>query len=1140
MAHNHQNTSVAGSLATPEDQNQRQAAIDPRGSFIVQAPAGSGKTTLLVERYLSLLGIVSEPEEILAITFTRKAAKEMRARVLRELKNEKSHRAQIALKRSEDRNWNLIENPQRMRIQTIDSFVHGLVHQLPYQSQLSLDFGSIESTDFMFQEAVSNTLNRIARSTSEFADQIADTLGLLDNDYRRGTEQLVEMLRSREHWLEAITLVAAGTANLDNPSDLIKALEKSRNSYIQHLIDDATTTLGQSAFDQFRELVPPSLAFLDSSIVSDGSMDHPEEWAQFVNLIITQKPSLRKGITKREGIPADEKELKEKWFEAIDLIEEDFDCKKLERVKKLPERKLSKEHQQALHSIAITLIACAQELKSVFENKMVVDFTETAIAARRALQVEDAPTQLALALDYRIRHILVDEFQDTSVSQNQLLNQLIEGWEVDDGNTMFVVGDPMQSIYGFRNADLSNFIKADKGGIRNRVLEKLTLVSNFRSSNHLVEFCNKTFEKILGSVDELESGRVAFSSSKASDRIEDESSHGLTLCHSESQHLEAQLVAKKITELKNKYKGETIAVLFRARTKLDPYFSEFRREGLRWKAVQMESLSDVPVVRDLYALTCVLYDVEDYQQWLAVLMSPLAGLDFDDIERLSKIGQEGRPLDMLLKSSELQLTEQTRKTLNRIQAPILEALRSQHRSLRSRVERLFYQLGGANAYYRVDQPASDATTKSNAEHYLDLVEQFDSEVIDMSELFSRVSAAYATALDEEADVEVMSIHKAKGLEFDHVILPFLNQRSRAESTPLIFAQPHEDGLVISHHSTVSPDPLHACLFSNVKEMQTNEEMRLLYVAATRAKRTLWMYGTQEADKNPKKGTNLPTMLDATDKDDWTIVEDESIDSNDTESVPVEESNGTKIRTRFRLDPSFRFVAPDTLPIIPPNAFVEGSLTKRYSNGLDLGLSDARAIGDIVHAELQRRVEERDFETTDEDRVTLWRNELRSNGFDTQTTNRMIETIQQQITQTLDSKEGRWVLDPTHQDSATEVSQAINFGANHRTFIVDRTFISDGVRWIVDYKTSRFPDDRDLPITEKALEHQLQLIRYAYIYERLGSEPVKAAIYFTDVPELVEVDISEDARLAQIRDLHDDQEIDKINEDLLFSRVEDDE
>ena len=153
------------------DAAQREAALDPSRSFIVQAPAGSGKTGLLIQRYLRLLAVVERPEEILAITFTRKAAAEMRRRVLEALAraadaappgdhNERKTwtLARAALQRDRDRAWDVGRNAARLRIQTIDSLCASLARQKPVLSRLGAAPAVVDDASDLFREAADRTL----------------------------------------------------------------------------------------------------------------------------------------------------------------------------------------------------------------------------------------------------------------------------------------------------------------------------------------------------------------------------------------------------------------------------------------------------------------------------------------------------------------------------------------------------------------------------------------------------------------------------------------------------------------------------------------------------------------------------------------------------------------------------------------------------------------------------------------------------------------------------------------------------------------------------------------------------------------------------------------------------------------------
>src|SRR3954468_7153548 len=161
------------------DQPQRTAALDPSRSFIVQAPAGSGKTDLLVKRFIKLLSIVQKPEEILAITFTKKAAAEMRARVLKNLQERGDSTAEIA---------------HRLRIQTIDSLCAALTRQMPVLARFGGQPEIVEDASPLYREAA----GRVLQQFYEYSERL---LRHLDNDVSRATALIAQMLRDRDRWI---------------------------------------------------------------------------------------------------------------------------------------------------------------------------------------------------------------------------------------------------------------------------------------------------------------------------------------------------------------------------------------------------------------------------------------------------------------------------------------------------------------------------------------------------------------------------------------------------------------------------------------------------------------------------------------------------------------------------------------------------------------------------------------------------------------------------------------------------------------------------------------------------------------------------------------------------------------------------
>ncbi|HEX7441952.1 MAG TPA: UvrD-helicase domain-containing protein [Caldimonas sp.] len=198
------------------DLRAREQALAPSRSFIVQAPAGSGKTELLIQRYLGLLATVNEPEEVVAITFTRKAAAEMRERVLEALAQvvagkapgsdheRRTHAlARAAIGRDGARGWRITDSPARLRIQTIDSLCAALTRQMPMLSKFGSQPESVEDAGALYAEAARATVELI-EAKDPAADYVERLLAHLDNNVERVEDLLIEMLRRRDHWLRHV------------------------------------------------------------------------------------------------------------------------------------------------------------------------------------------------------------------------------------------------------------------------------------------------------------------------------------------------------------------------------------------------------------------------------------------------------------------------------------------------------------------------------------------------------------------------------------------------------------------------------------------------------------------------------------------------------------------------------------------------------------------------------------------------------------------------------------------------------------------------------------------------------------------------------------------------------------------------
>ncbi len=445
------------------DAAQREAALDPRRSFIVQAPAGSGKTGLLIQRFLRLLAVVERPEEILAITFTRKAAAEMQRRVLEALvragdpappekENERKtwELARAALERDRARGWQLERNAARLRILTIDALCTSLARQMPVLSRLGAAPAIVEDSADLFREAAERTLALVERD-DDVSPLARLVLRHLDGDWSAVRGLVEGMLRRRDQWMRRIE---GFTADAEVRGALEAAFRRERARVMQRANDLMPGELvgeicrhARYAADRVEDSSAlRALADLEGYPPADES--GAAAWCALAELLLTKEGDWRVAVDKRQGFPtggALEKRAKE---EMVRLLKErlpasDVAREALQAVRKAPPATFTDSQWDILGALVEVLRRAAATLKEVFAERGEIDFSGIAQAAVEALGDEDAPTDLLLALDVRVQHLLVDEFQDTSLTQWELLKRLTAGWAEGDGRTAFLVGDPM-------------------------------------------------------------------------------------------------------------------------------------------------------------------------------------------------------------------------------------------------------------------------------------------------------------------------------------------------------------------------------------------------------------------------------------------------------------------------------------------------------------------------------------------------------------------------------------------------------------------------------------------------------------------------------------------------------------------------
>src|SRR5450830_1549985 len=371
------------------------------------------------------------------------------------------------------------------------------------------------------------------------------------------------MLRRRDHWLRHVmvkqraglerALVAERRAVLDQVQALVPLPERGE------LLAIANYSLGNRG---------------EALLAAFPGSGDAQSWATLAEVVLTRNGAWRAKVDKRHGFPvgAAGKAWKERLVALIASLADDRLSNALADTRRLPPAAYTDAQWQVLEAITELLKRAVGQLKLVFQSRGQVDFTEVSQRALLALEDAEGPTDLALRLDYQVRHLLIDEFQDTSISQFELVARLTAGWTPDDGRTLFAVGDPMQSIYRFREAEVGLFLKARAEGIGSVVLEPLELSANFRSQAGIVDWVNHAFRQVLPETEDIGSGAVAYTESRAvHPRLEGDAVeiHSLFAGGEASEALEvAKIVAGIAAASVGAEEHPSIAILVRGRNHL--------------------------------------------------------------------------------------------------------------------------------------------------------------------------------------------------------------------------------------------------------------------------------------------------------------------------------------------------------------------------------------------------------------------------------------------------------------------------------------------------------------------------------------------------------------------------------------------
>lgn len=839
---------MSNNYQIPIDDNERQAALDLAHSVIVQAPAGSGKTELLCQRFLLALTSVEHPEQVLAITFTRKAAEEMRERILRILHHTAQPLSQKVLHHAEKHQWQLLQHPERLSIMTIDSLCMRILEQAP----LDLALHGYQTTDdamALYRQAVDLFFADVDEAHPW--QQAFHTLLLHCHNRPQNLHDLcVTMLTRREQWLMLLP-------ELNQPEHWRNCLE----SHLTDCLHYAITTLDQKLSLPSKKNLLSLLHFASKHHAAfqpwlavttwpEATVAQETLWRNVADFLLTQDNQLRKTVDKRLGFPVgegDEKAYyqacKKNMLDCLATLSSDQALlAALQMMRQVPPGQYTSEQWQQVLCIMQVLRALLAYFQLTMQHNKQTDFTEIALRAQAALGHADMPSELALTLDYRLQHILVDEFQDTSLLQFRLLERLTQSWQTGDGHSLFVVGDPLQSIYRFRQAEVGLFLRMWQRGFLHLPLKPIRLKQNFRAQKKLVNFCNEELAQVLPSISAMYEGAVAYSPVACAKPELPGEAVVTTLCSDNETHYLKSFITHIQTVQKNNA-ALTIGVLVRARSHLTEIMPALRAARIHFQEHDLSKLNEEPVIIDLLSWLKALLNLEDRLSWLAMLRHPCLGLSLQTIQLL--FAKEDHIVwQRLLHDPLPEALEPSQKQI--LQTVMQAWQQARHQLQRRPLDQILWSLWHD---LHADQYWSDSASEQASAQFFRLLCQFQ-QAGDLTDLLSfehYLTQCTFSVQKPEVNVTLMTIHKAKGLEFDVVLLPELNRSTQRTEMPLLLFDeiilPSGPKFLLAplHKQGKEKDPIFNFLWSIEKKKAHHEQLRLLYVACTRAKQTLYFY-----------------------------------------------------------------------------------------------------------------------------------------------------------------------------------------------------------------------------------------------------------------------------------------------------------
>ncbi|HKW01168.1 MAG TPA: UvrD-helicase domain-containing protein [Vicinamibacterales bacterium] len=854
----------------PADQAARDFAVDPGHDVVLEASAGTGKTRVLVDRYAALIQAGVDPRHILAITFTRKAAAEMRSRVLAEL-TRRAERGELA----PDIWRRLRERIADIEISTIDAFCFGLLREFPLEADVDPAFEIADETEMarFASEALDLTL-RASRRLIVDDGNVRLLFARVKQPVLRNA--LEACLDRRQVALPAVArFVERHVRHRTAPEAAAEFVERLRSLVGTSIHRPALLDRGPAGMPEFDRL-RADLAALDEFPATDpAQVQHLRRRVE--RYFLTSSKSARQKLSKpfSEGFatPAARKAheaalaaISPGVLESLNQLDSD--------VSGLLARGLLR-----------VLTIAVQKYEELLNEHALLDFAGMLHRSVALLGRQEEFSRSRLKLQSRYHHVLVDEFQDTSRAQWQLIELLVDAWGEGEGVTdaptsIFIVGDRKQSIYRFRQAEATLLDEAAEkiSALRTGSAPRRAITHSFRAVPELLAFVNALAGEMQGDPELEDRFRYGASDRFPVPAVEPgarrDGAPVLGLVAEPSIALCAQAVAAETARLletavvrdprgpSRPARPEDIAVLFRARAGHQYFEEALEARGIRTYVYKGLGFFDAPEVQDLQALVRYLAQPESDLRAAELLRSRLVRVSDVGLTRLapSFAGALRAPdFDAAaagLGDLDARLVAHLREGLVRWLALADRITPSELIDLILRETAYAFEMRGR----RLEQ------ARENVKKMRGLIRRIENRGYTtlgrLADYFEKLRAGDESNAVVQATgaVNLMTIHAAKGLEFPIVFVVNLHVPGRRGSAITVI----DRALNQEPHVAFGPSPETRA----EERREIEEQRRLLYVAVTRARDRLYLAAETEDDGRVKRPAHslaalLPTNLATT-------------------------------------------------------------------------------------------------------------------------------------------------------------------------------------------------------------------------------------------------------------------------------------